>query len=194
MEGATPLSLLRNSGGFRKPDDDSCADLYFLAHEILTGAGYDHYEVSSYALGNEYRSEHNSSYWDRTPYTGLGPSSHSFDGVSRRWWNTPDVMRYLELVECGVSPVQGSEILTPHQQVYEMIMLGMRFSDGFDTDRFKALGVVTNPGWQAIIERLQKEGHIELDDSLVRPTATGMLLADGIALELSGHLTPETED
>ena len=57
-------------------------------------AGYLQYEVSNFSLPGR-RALHNSGYWDRSPYIGLGPGAHSFDGDRRRWWNAPDLDRYI---------------------------------------------------------------------------------------------------
>jgi oxygen-independent coproporphyrinogen-3 oxidase len=187
LDGNTPMA----AAGPRKPADDFCAGLYHQAHLVLTGAGYEHYEVSSYALGGSRRSKHNCGYWNRSPYSGLGPSAHSFDGEALRWWNTPDLDLYLRQLEGGGSPVEERETLTREQQADEMLMLGMRWAGGFDTADLENLGCRLGARGEDLIARLSAEGHAEVEGTRVVPTVTGMLLADGIAAGLSSCLSFE---
>ncbi len=194
VDTETPFGELRSEGKLMKPDEDTCAEMYFHAHQALTDAGYSHYEVSSYALGGENRSKHNSGYWNRTPYTGLGPSAHSFDGADLRWWNTSDIESYLESLESCETPVLGSELLTAEQQVHELVMLGMRHTGGFDLEDLQRFGALLACEGDTLLDRLSSEGHLTREDTRIRPSASGMLLADGIALELCQSLTFESRD
>ena len=85
VEADTPLAALRQEGRIIFPDDDLQAQYFFRTAEILEEAGYRHYEVSNFARGDRFHSRHNSKYWDHSPYLGLGPAAHSFDGRQRRW-------------------------------------------------------------------------------------------------------------
>lgn len=99
---------------------------YLFVHDRLTRAGYEHYEVSNYALPG-FRSRHNSAYWTGVPYLGIGPSAHSFDGRMRRW-TVSSVEKYLEGLESGT--VYRSEIISPDDGYNEYVMLSLRCCEG----------------------------------------------------------------
>ena len=80
VEADTPLAALRQEGRIIFPDNDLQARYFFRTAEILEEAGYRHYEVSNFAQEDRFHSRHNSKYWDHSPYLGLGPAAHSFDG------------------------------------------------------------------------------------------------------------------
>ena len=82
----TLFGARRRQGTLVELPEDHQACFFELTHEVLDAAGYPAYEVSNFASAPEHRSGHNQKYWNHTPYLGLGPSAHSFDG-RRRWWN-----------------------------------------------------------------------------------------------------------
>jgi oxygen-independent coproporphyrinogen-3 oxidase len=128
VEPGTPLFRQAGRGESVPADDARYEEEYLLAHERLTDAGYAFYEVSNAARpGRE--AVHNRAYWLLEPYLGLGPSAHSFDGVSR-WWNEPAYARWKECLEQGQSPVAGHEILNDHQRRLEQMYLALRTSAG----------------------------------------------------------------
>lgn len=94
IEEGSVLGEMAAAGRYREPSDELCAAQYALLQQRLTAAGYEQYEVSNFSLPGR-RALHNSGYWDRSPYIGLGPGAHSFDGDRRRWWNAPDLDRYI---------------------------------------------------------------------------------------------------
>src|SRR5204863_2018677 len=113
------------------------ADQYRLAEELLDGAGYRHYELSSWARpGRE--SRHNAAYWERRAYTGIGTGAHSYDGLATRSWNTRDLDRYLARVEAGEQPTSGSERLSEAARAFEALALGLRRVHGTSRDAFAA--------------------------------------------------------
>lgn len=94
IEEGSVLGEMAAAGRYREPSDELCAAQYALLQQRLAAAGYEQYEVSNFSLPGR-RALHNSGYWDRSPYIGLGPGAHSFDGDRRRWWNAPDLDRYI---------------------------------------------------------------------------------------------------
>ena len=94
IEEGSVLGEMAVAGRYREPFDELCAAQYALLQQRLASAGYLQYEVSNFSLPGR-RALHNSGYWDRSPYIGLGPGAHSFDGDRRRWWNAPDLDRYI---------------------------------------------------------------------------------------------------
>ena len=126
-EDGSPLERLRLEGRLTPQGDDSCAEMFSRMCAHMKQAGYEHYEISNFALPG-FRSRHNSSYWDGTPYLGLGAGAHSYDGHVRRW-NVSDLDAYMRGIEDGV-PEYGAEELTETDRFNERLMLGLRTCDG----------------------------------------------------------------
>src|SRR5246500_466190 len=117
------------------PPDDTQAEFYDSACARLAAAGYDHYEISNWALPDR-RSRHNLKYWRREPYLGLGAGAHSFDGKTR-WANVHDSAKYVSMIEQGISPREQIEPLTPEQALEEKFSLGLRQLDAVDLARIE---------------------------------------------------------
>jgi oxygen-independent coproporphyrinogen-3 oxidase len=117
------------------PPDDIQAEFYDSACKRLATAGYDHYEISNWALPDR-RSRHNLKYWRREPYLGFGAGAHSFDGKTR-WANVHDSARYVSMIEQGISPREQIEPVTPEQALEEEFFLGLRQLDGIDLARIE---------------------------------------------------------
>ncbi|MBR1475557.1 MAG: radical SAM family heme chaperone HemW [Muribaculaceae bacterium] len=129
-EKGTPLWLMRQQGQLTEVDDDTCVAMYRLLVEQLKHAGYEHYEISNFALPGLY-SRHNSSYWDGTPYLGLGAAAHSYDGEVRRC-NIADLRGYMHhIIDQDVA--YSEERLSPSEQYDETVMLALRTARGLDT-------------------------------------------------------------
>src|SRR6185437_13979544 len=115
------------------PADDAMAEFYESACARLAAAGYEHYEISNWALPG-CRSRHNLKYWRREPYLGFGAGAHSFDGRAR-WANVHDAARYVAAIEEGSSPREQVETVTGEQALDEEFFLGLRQLEGVDLDR-----------------------------------------------------------
>lgn len=100
IEEGSVLGEMAVAGRYLEPSDELCAAQYALLQQRLAAAGYLQYEVSNFSLPGR-RALHNSGYWDRSPYIGLGPGAHSFDGDRRRCWNAPDLDRYIAVFGGG---------------------------------------------------------------------------------------------
>ena len=109
--------------GVKSAPDEVAEREYWTMCETLAQAGYEHYEISNFSLPGRH-SRHNSAYWRGTPYLGVGPAAHSYDGVSSRSWNVASVARYLE----GVGP--ESEVLSTQELYEEYVMVGLRTARG----------------------------------------------------------------
>jgi oxygen-independent coproporphyrinogen-3 oxidase len=173
VEEGTPLGKWTLRGESAPPPDEHYAAEYLLAHRALRATGFDHYEVSNAARPG-YRARHNSAYWKRAPFIGLGPSAHSaLDG--RRSWNVREWANY-ERLAARSRPVEAEgEELGEAQLRLEALYLGLRTSDGLaaslvpETARLAWVG----NGWAEVIEgklRLTAEGWLRLD-ALVRSVA-----------------------
>jgi putative oxygen-independent coproporphyrinogen III oxidase len=129
------------SGGARYsaaavPSDDAMAESYEFACDRLRQAGYDHYEISNWALPG-FRSRHNLKYWRREPYLGFGAGAHSFDGRCR-WANAHDPAAYAAAIQQGRLPVEQLEEVTPKQALDEELFLGLRQLEGIDLANIEA--------------------------------------------------------
>lgn len=115
-----------------RPVAEEVSELHFrLLRERLTGAGFEHYEVSNFARPG-FRARHNSAYWQGEPYLGVGPSAHSYDGAEKRSWNVADNDRYL----AGTPP--ETERLTATDRMNEYLMTRLRTSEGISAAEFTA--------------------------------------------------------
>ncbi len=168
------LSRRLAAGELRLPDEEQQAEMFLWLDQMLTEAGYLHYEVSNYSRGGTYRSRHNSKYWVHTPYLGLGPAAHSLLGT-KRWWNHSTVAQYCAALSHGSLPHAGNEVLTPEQQRLETLMLGMRTCDGVALTLFKTSEAL------ATLKMLQQRGWLHLTEDRAIPAAIGLLHADGMA-------------
>ena len=126
-EEGTPLTKCLEQGKVIAIDEEEEMQMYDYLVEQLTQHGYEHYEVSNFALPGQY-SQHNSSYWNDTPYLGLGAGAHSYDG-NRRWWNIADVDTYIsQAMSHQLRPEQ--EVISPEERHMEQVMLGLRTNKG----------------------------------------------------------------
>lgn len=182
VETDTPLADLCRKSEIALPDIDLQSLYFSRTTEILEEAGYQHYEVSNFALGDRFHSRHNSKYWNHTPYLGLGPAAHSFDGRQRRW-NHRSVCAYLKDLAAGKPPVADSELLSDEQLRLEALFLGLRTRRGIDLAEFKRRydqDLLVEKG--EILRKLAEDNLVEIRDGFLIPTRAGMAVADSLAL------------
>lgn len=126
IEDGSVLAKMIESGKIEEASEEQCRRQYGLLCSRLSDAGYHHYEISNWAIpGHE--AVHNSAYWTRHPYVGLGPAAHSLeirpDGTQRRSWNSKALSGWKE---------EGAEILSAAEIREESIMLGLRTDRGVE--------------------------------------------------------------
>lgn len=126
-EEGTALTKKKEQGELEVVDEDTENTMYDYLCKRLKKAGYVHYEVSNFALPG-YESKHNSSYWNGTPYIGVGAGAHSYMPPVRSW-NKSDMSAYIKKVNKGILQ-QDKEILTEKDMYNEQIMLGLRTAKG----------------------------------------------------------------
>lgn len=182
VEEKTPLDKLIRRQQKANVSADKQAGQFLLLMQWLRGAGYEHYEVSNFALPG-HRSRHNSSYWQGKAYLGIGPSAHSYDGRARRW-NVANNSVYIKGIQEGL-PERETELLTPLQQLNEYIMISLRTMEGIDLAGLgNRWGLAVREQKEQQIDKYVKQGLLFLDHHHVRLTDEGMLRADGIASDL----------
>ena len=126
-EEGTPLTQWLEQGKIKAIDEESEMQMYDYLVEQLTKHGYEHYEVSNFAMPGHH-SKHNSSYWNDTPYLGLGAGAHSYNGQSR-WWNIDDIDEYITQAMSHQLSLER-ETITHEERHTEQVMLGLRTSKG----------------------------------------------------------------
>ncbi len=182
LEKKTPLYKECRQNGLQLPTENEALDFFMTTAQLLTDAGYIHYEVSNFARNESLKSRHNMKYWRHTPYLGLGPAAHSFLD-RKRWWNKRAFKTYLKDISAGKRPVDKSENLSTEQLALEALFLGMRTKDGINLTLYKACyGSDLLAEKAPIIEALIKNKLLELKNGSLRPTLAGMAVADSLAL------------
>ena len=146
VEGDSALANMVSCGRYAPADDELCSRQYATLCRKLGEAGYRHYEISNFARPG-FESRHNSGYWARKPYVGLGPSAHSFRDPYRSW-NSPQLAGY----------TSTSEILTDEDRAVETIMLSLRTSAGIDGNYLRAHGNAEG------LDLMVKEGALVLQE------------------------------
>ncbi len=204
IEPGTPFFDRCEKGLFLPCDRDRRMDFFVQTAEVLENSGYIHYEISNFALGQKNRSVHNSHYWHRGAYIGMGPSAHSFvpkktkeiSGIHQasgvipplfgaggpvRSWNAANLHTWLARVDAGKFPRAGYEMLTPAQEMLEQVMLGLRTEHGIRIHRL-------DKDIHAFMARLEDQSMGILSASVgtadtsrrFRLTRTGMTCLDNI--------------
>lgn len=174
VERHTPLARWTDRGEVSPVDEDRYAEEYLVAHQALEDAGLEHYEVSNAARPGR-RARHNSAYWRRAPFLGLGPSAHSGWGRYRRW-NLREWAAYQRAAGAGQPLLAGEERLDDEAVALEEAYLGLRTTDGLPAGRLPddAVDGWCRSGWALVGSddriRLTPEGWLRLD-ALV-PAAT----------------------
>jgi len=165
LDPGSALSEKAAKGCYTELSEETCAEQYSLICSALHAAGYEHYEISNWARPG-FRAVHNSAYWQRLPYAGLGAGAHSFDGANVRSWNSPDYRSW----------TRESETLGPEEIREERIMLGMRTSDGIPTNLLK----------NSDLQRLISENSLipTKEDGKVRIPEEKFFVSDEIIREL----------
>lgn len=131
-EPGTRLSAKLNVGKIKETPPEKIEEMYNHLCRTTMAAGFIHYEISNFALPG-YHSRHNSSYWDLTPYLGLGAAAHSFDGNVRRH-NPANIRKYVS----ATAPIFATETLTTNQRIDEYLLIRLRTADGIDLNDYIA--------------------------------------------------------
>ncbi|OCB75573.1 coproporphyrinogen III oxidase [Flavobacterium piscis] len=182
VEPKTALRKLIDTGKIAEPQDEVASNHFMILVESLQKNGFIHYELSNF--GKEgYFSKNNSAYWLGKKYIGIGPSAHSYDG-EKRGWNIANNSLYLKSIQNDELPIE-TEILTISDRYNEYIMTGLRTIWGVSLERIE-----TEFGLE-YLNYLKKQSQKFLDDDLLsiennilKPTAKGKFLTDGIASDL----------
>jgi oxygen-independent coproporphyrinogen-3 oxidase len=177
----TPFGFRAARGELSELPEAAQANLFRFTHTYLAGRGYAAYEVSNFARAPAHRSRHNRKYWDHTPYLGLGPSAHSFDG-RRRWWNERKLRAYQARLAAGERPVAGGEELDGRELALEEVMLSLRTTAGVDLAGFQRRhGFDLAARNRRLVADLAAGGLLAESGGRLVPTLEGLAVADSLA-------------
>jgi oxygen-independent coproporphyrinogen-3 oxidase len=168
-------------GAASVPSDDAMADFYESACARLTAAGFEHYEISNWALPAR-ASTHNLKYWRREPYLGFGAGAHSFDG-QRRWANVHDPSAYAAAIAQGRAAIDTEETVTAAQALEEELFLGLRQLAGIDLARIQrdyAADLTVR------VNKLLDDGLLQRDGDTIRLNAAKLAISNEAFVDLLG--------
>ncbi len=175
IEEGTPLYRMQTE----PIDEELERRMYYTLIDHLEAAGYEHYEISNFARPG-FRSRHNSSYWDGTPYIGLGAAAHSFDGQSCRRWNVSDIHQYIDGIENG-QPCFEQELLDEDTCYNDMVTVALRTREGINLDK------LSKRHYDSCMKNAQRflDNHLlQLNNNQLALTREGLFVSDMIMSEL----------
>jgi len=168
------------------PDEDLAAEMFETADDLLGLHGYEHYEIANYARPG-FRSQHNSGYWHRDGYLGMGAGAHSYlldAAYGTRFSNVADLDEYTRAVQQGELPRRDTTQLSREDAMAEHMFLGLRMSDGVIFEAFeKKFGTGLEDVFGKALATAQKQGLLTKNPSGVRLTRRGMLLSNQVFLQ-----------
>ena len=182
-EEDTRLWMMKEQGKVTPIDEEQSIKAFELLRTRLLAAGYEHYEISNFALPG-YHSRHNSSYWKGIPYLGLGPGAHSYDGSSRRW-NLSNVTEYIATPE-GADVPHEVEQLSTEERYDERIITELRTAQGIDlTQLLTDFGPTYHQHClQCAAPYIEQKQLIRTADEHLRLTPESIFISDAIMREL----------
>ena len=190
VEEHTPLWEYKDCANL--PDDDTQADMYLRAVEILRDAGYRQYEISNFAKPG-FECKHNLKYWLGDEYLGFGPAAAS-DFAGKRFTNKPDIHNYIQgILEKNVPILSECETLPLRDRAGEYLMLRLRTQKGICAEEYEKTYLMPFQPLMRIIEKLEQEGLFSQNADRWVLTPKGFLLSNqiiGALLEAQEHSTP----
>ena len=183
FEKGTAFWTRREHGELQQADEELERDMYALAMDKLEAAGLAQYEISSFARSG-FRCRHNQVYWNGGEFFGFGPGAASYlDG--QRILNHRSVTTWLKRTLAAESAVGEVESLSPEDRARELLVLGLRQTDGIDSADFaQRSGVEVRALAGEALDRLLKQGLLEEAAGRIQLTLEGRFLADSVAGEL----------
>jgi len=183
VEEGTPFHRMEREGRLHLPDEEVGAAMFRETGEFLEWAGYEHYEISNFALPG-FRSRHNQVYWRRGNCLGFGAGAHSFlraPAFGSRWRNALSPESYLRAVASSTLPEEELTFLTERDAMAEFFFLGLRMLDGVEPAEFRReFGCTVADAYPGEVERLAAEGLIECHGGFLRLSRRGVCLANQV--------------
>jgi oxygen-independent coproporphyrinogen-3 oxidase len=191
IERGTPFGALDRAGKLVRPDDDVVSELFRWGRGALVAAGYEPYEISSYARPG-FRAVHNQLYWTQGAYLGLGASAASFrplaDGTAWRFSNPRGTDSYLRACARPGGPWPAKvERRSPADLENEALWLALRTRDGVDRRAHRTRfghDPLASQERQREASRCVRSGWLAVSPHTLRLTDEGVLFADEVAARL----------
>jgi oxygen-independent coproporphyrinogen-3 oxidase len=178
VEHRTALERMIEKGASQPVDEEQSARHFMLMQDWAQRQAFIPYEISNFAREGHF-ARHNSGYWKGMRYTGIGPSAHSFDGISRQW-NIANNALFVKNINTS-QPYFEREELTSEEQFSEYIMTGMRTIWGCSLAEIaERFGPERAAATTQSIEKFVDAGNAEFIGDSIRLTLKGRLLADHI--------------
>jgi oxygen-independent coproporphyrinogen-3 oxidase len=185
VKEGTQLYAQLKRGQRARPDDDLAAEMYRMMSAAAGDAGYEHYEISNFALRDDaspgrLRSKHNLKYWTGASFYGMGCGAHSYDGRAR-WVNLLQTEKYIEAVISNGHATGERTELTDESRGTEALFMGLRLLDGIRLDEFhREYGLDVATQYQGELARLEEGGLVEFNGNNLKLTARGLLLSNEV--------------
>ena len=171
----------RYKQGLFKMEDQLANDQYTYLMDSLAAGGYDHYEISNFALPNQH-AKHNTNYWNNVNYLGIGPSAHGYDGAKRRW-NVKNNNQYVKLINDG-KKYWDEEVLTLEDQYNEYIMTKLRTMWGVNVKELEGRFLPYSQHFYKNVSIFVDQERVIKTADTITLTRSGKFYADYIASEL----------
>jgi oxygen-independent coproporphyrinogen-3 oxidase len=182
IEPDTVFYKQQSQGQLIMPADDFQRELFEITIDTLTGAGYEHYEISNYAKPAK-QSRHNLNYWVDGEYIGLGAGASSFFNGDRTK-NTNLPARYIAQIDKSKTALESRETPDRRQRMGEAVMLGLRLRSGFQLAAFEQqFGISFHNAFGETVERMEKMELLEISNGRVSLSRQGLFLADSVIIE-----------
>ncbi|UCE04439.1 MAG: radical SAM family heme chaperone HemW [bacterium] len=182
IEPGTPFERQISSGKIKKVNEETEREMYLWSLDALSKAGYEQYEISNFTLP-DFECNHNLSYWNGSPYLGIGPSAHSFWNGYRQW-NVDSLDHYLKYLKIDKKPIADQETLSREQKLLEFLYLSMRTTHGVDIRQFEDLfNLSFTRKFGNVLKYFQRPPDGELfhfQNNKLKLTADGFVLFDKI--------------
>ena len=182
VEPHTALAKKVQIGEIALLDEEEVAKQYHLLCDHMKLSGFDHYELSNFGKP-EFYSRHNTSYWNGTPYLGIGPSAHSFDGLTRQW-NIANNTQYGKQLTAGNAWYEWEE-LEESDRFNEYLMTGLRTAKGISLTTIDTrFGDYRSNKLMQDAQNYLECGRLQLDDDRIFIPEQEWLISDRIISDL----------
>ncbi len=183
-EANTPLTRDREAGRIVPIDEETDRQMYELAIDMLTDAGYEHYEISNFARPG-FACRHNLGYWANRPYYGVGPSAGSHID-RKRCTRIADIRQYIHAIENDLDPVAETQETTPLEFACETAVLNLRRIRGIDRAEFRSTtGYDVMDLFAGVIADGVDRGLLDADDTGIRLTRQALPIADSVLCDFA---------
>lgn len=181
VEEGTPLWSYKDLANL--PDDDTQADMYLAASDILRDYGYEHYEISNFAK-KDFRSKHNMKYWTGGEYLGFGPTAAS-DFAGKRFTIVRDLHGYIDGIAKKETVLSECDPIPPRERAGEYVMLRLRTSDGISAEEYERQYLMPFAPLEKAMKRFEEKGFAVYQNERWRLTERGWLVSNQIILTLN---------